>query len=91
MAFNAIKRILVRPLVLTHYSLSLPLVLAVDASNAGVGAVLYHRYPDGSERFIAHASKALTSTESKYAQNEKETLALIIVSSNSTNSFVFIV
>lgn len=76
-AFANIKQILVSPLILVHYDPTLPLVLAADASNSGVGAVIYHRYPDGTEKTIAHASKTLTRTEQQYAQIEKEALALI--------------
>ena len=76
-AFASIKQILVSPLALVHYDPSLPLVMAADASNSGVGAVIYHRYPDGTEKAIAHASKTLTQTEQHYAQIEKEALALI--------------
>lgn len=76
-AFKAIKKILSSPIALAHYDSSLPLFLAADASNTGLGAVIYHRYLDGSEKPIAHASKTLTETEQKYAQIEKEALALV--------------
>ena len=76
-AFASIKKCLSSPIALAHYDPTLPLVLAADASSIGVGAVIYHRYPDGTERTIAHTSKTLTTTEQKYAQIEKEALALV--------------
>ena len=76
-AFQRAKENLSQAPVLIHYDPSLPLVLAADASASGVGAVISHQLPDGSERPIAFASRTLTSCERNYAQGEKEALSLV--------------
>uniref|UniRef100_A0A914WQW0 RNA-directed DNA polymerase n=1 Tax=Plectus sambesii TaxID=2011161 RepID=A0A914WQW0_9BILA len=76
-AFEWIKADLASPLMLTHYKPELPIIVAADASNEGIGAVIAHRLPDGRELPIAYASKTLTDTESRYPQIEKEALALM--------------
>ena len=76
-AFQLAKLSLIAAPVLAHYDPSIPLVVATDASAYGVGAVLFHRYPDGSERPIAYASRTLSSSEHNYAQVEKEALSLV--------------
>ncbi|XP_062715253.1 uncharacterized protein K02A2.6-like [Aedes albopictus] len=59
-----------------HYP-TLPLVLATDASPYGVGAVLSHVYPDGSERPIQYASQTLNATQQAYKQVDREAYAII--------------
>ena len=62
--------------VFTHFNPDLPVVVACDSSSYGMGAVLSHRMPDGSERPVAYASRSLTQTEKKFAQIEKDALGL---------------
>ncbi len=76
-AFDAAKKLLVTAPVLTHYDPLLPLKMAGDASAYGLGAVISHVYPDGSERPIAYASRTLTNAEKNYPQIEREALSLV--------------
>ncbi|GFW61612.1 uncharacterized protein K02A2.6 [Trichonephila clavipes] len=61
-AFEQIKKEICSPKILVHYDPSLPLTLASDASPVGIGCVLSHVYPDGSERPIAFASRTLSGS-----------------------------
>jgi hypothetical protein len=76
-AFESIKGILNSDLLLTHYDPSLEVIVAADASEQGVDAVIQHRWPDGSVKAIAHASCSLKPAEQNYSQIEKEGLELI--------------
>ncbi|GFQ75855.1 uncharacterized protein K02A2.6 [Trichonephila clavata] len=74
-AFEQIKKEICSPKVLVHYDPSLPLTLASDASPVGIGCVLSHVYPDGSE--LAFASRTLSGSEKKYSQIDKEALSIV--------------
>ena len=76
-SFIELKEALTSATVLTYFDPKLPIALACDASSIGIGAVIYHIYPDGTERPIAYASKTLSSAERKYSQIEREALSLI--------------
>jgi len=55
-AFESIKGILYLDVLVTHYGPSLEMVVAADASEHRLGAVIQHRWPDGSMKAIARAS-----------------------------------
>ena len=74
---TAIKEILTSSTTLSHYDPELPLSIACDASQVGIGAVLFHTLSDGSEKPIAYASCKLTKAERNCAQKQKEALAII--------------
>ena len=76
-AFDTVKSLLCDDTVLAHFDPSLPIGMACDASNVGIGAVLFHRYEDGSERPIANASKTLSETQRNYSQIQKEALSIV--------------
>ena len=71
-AYDNIKKKLTSNRVLKYYNVKAPVLLSVDASTKGLGAAIIQ---DGG--VVAYASRALTSTEQKYAQIEKEMLAVV--------------
>lgn len=70
--FNNLKTILTEAPLLRYYDVKLPVTLSVDASKSGLGAVLLQE-----NKPVAYASRALTETEQRYAQIEKEMLAIV--------------
>ena len=71
-SFDNIKKILVSANVLTYFDPDKETLVSVDASKEGLGAVLIQ-----DSRPVAFASRALSETEKRYAQIEKETLAVV--------------
>lgn len=71
-AFTRLKGLIATAPVLRYFDVHLPVVLSADASQHGLGAVCLQ-----NGKPVAFASRALTETESRYAQIEKELLALV--------------
>ena len=71
-AYDNIKKELTSNRVLKYYNVKAPVLLSVNASTKGLGAAIIQ---DGG--VVAYASRALTSTKQKYAQIEKEMLAVV--------------
>ena len=76
-AFQASKLLLVSSDALVHFDPSFKLILACDASAYGIGAVLSHQMPDGSEQPISFALCSLTKVKRHYTQIEQEGLACV--------------
>ena len=72
-SFTDIKQELTRPAVLCLYNPEAPLKVSADASSYGLGAIL--QQSESAWRPVAYASRAMTETETRYAQIEKEALA----------------
>lgn len=71
-AFEKIKYMVTTAPVLVFYSPEKDLVIQCDASEKGIGAALLQ-----NSQPIAYASRALSDTEKRYAQIEKEMLAVV--------------
>lgn len=71
-AFAEVKRLVTEAPLLSFYDPESELVIQCDASEKGLGAaLLQHGKP------VAFASRALTDVETRYAQIEKEMLAIV--------------
>ncbi|XP_045117643.1 uncharacterized protein K02A2.6-like [Portunus trituberculatus] len=76
-AFQHLRDILCMDAVLAHFDPNLQIGISCDASEVGIGAVLFHRYADGAERPTTNASKTLTDTQRRYSQIQREALAVV--------------
>ena len=76
-SFQTSKKLLTSSQLLIHFNPDMELILACDASAYGIGAVLAHKMPEGTEKPVGYASHTLTKAEKNYSQLEKEGLSCI--------------
>jgi len=75
-SFLAIKDALSKPENLSFFKSNAETILTVDASPFGLGAVLSQKQ-NGVERIISYGSRTLSNVERRYAQTEREGLAIV--------------
>ena len=76
-SFEMIKKTFTLDFSLTHYNLTLDIIVARDASSYAIGACILHKLPDSSRKAVAHASRSLQPTKRQYSKIEKEALGII--------------
>ena len=77
MAFEQIREAMSSDTTLGHYSCTRDVVLQVDSSGKGLGAVMLQPDENDQLRPIAYTSRVLTPPEKNYSQIEREALALV--------------
>ena len=76
-AFEKVKTVFCRSdNLLAHYDPDKMIILSVDASPVGLGAVISHEI-DGQDQPVAFSSRSLSPAERNYAQVDREALAII--------------
>ncbi len=77
LAFQELKTRFTSAPILHHPDPSIPFVVEVDASNTGIGAVLFQRQGDPAKMFpCAFFSRKLSSAERNYDVGNRELLAM---------------
>ena len=75
-AFNRLKQLCSQTPILAYANYKKPFKLHTDASENGLGAVLYQRQDNGTDHVIAYASCTLSKSEKNYDAHKLEFLAL---------------
>ena len=76
-AFDKLKHELTQPSVLTLYDPEATQKISSDASAYGLGAVLLQKRNGSDWKPVAYASRAMSETERRYSQIEKEALGIV--------------
>ena len=75
-AFDLLKKLCTEAPVLAYADYTKTFKVHTDASEDGLGAILYEDQDDGTSRVIAYASRSLKKSEQRYHSSKLEFLAL---------------
>ena len=76
LAFDRLKEKCMQTPILAYANYKRPFIVHTDASESGLGAILYQKDEAGLKRVITCASRALNPSERKYLAHKLEFLAL---------------
>jgi hypothetical protein len=77
-AFETLKKILFDAPSLSYPDFSLPFFIATDASNVGIGAVIYQIHPEKqNKQYISFQARSLSVSERNYSATKRELLAIV--------------
>ena len=76
-AFKELKKKLTTPPILAFPRFDREFLLATDASDSAIGAVLSQVHDNGTEKVIAYWSRQLSKAERNYSTIEREALAIV--------------
>lgn len=75
-SFSKIKQLLQKSPCLEYFDPTKRIIISADASSFGIGACLIQVNEQGHKKLVCYASRLLSKTEQRYAQIEREGLAL---------------
>ena len=75
-AFEHLKQLCSQTPILAYANYTKPFKLHIDASENGLGAVLFQKQDDGTDCVIAYASQTLSKSKRNYDAHKLEFLAL---------------
>ena len=78
LAFDKVKLLLLKSLVLKSPDYEKPFKLIIDSSDVGTGAVLVQEASDGLDHPVSYFSKKFLKCQRNYSVVEKETLGLVL-------------
>ena len=88
-AFDKLNELCTNTPILAYADYKKPFELQMDASDLGLGAVLYQKDGEGQKRVIAYASRSLSNTEKNYPAHKLEFLALKWAITNQFHEYLY--